>query len=151
MDTTSGLSTTQPKSTLQNWAILRFKSSDSGCSVRQTRTSGWIPICISSRTECWVGLVLSSAVAAMKGTRVRWMNRVLSRPTSWRNWRIASRNGSDSMSPTVPPTSVRSEEHTLNSSHGYISYAVFCLKKKKTDYSDRLLDLVMNVYNPHYS
>src|SRR5687768_17910217 len=25
----------------------------------------------------------------------------------------------------------RSEEHTLNSSHGYISYAVFCLKKKK--------------------
>src|SRR2546422_7019290 len=24
----------------------------------------------------------------------------------------------------------RSEEHTLNSSHGYISYAVFCLKKK---------------------
>src|SRR2546422_7624322 len=26
---------------------------------------------------------------------------------------------------------VRSEEHTLNSSHGYISYAVFCLKKKK--------------------
>jgi len=27
-------------------------------------------------------------------------------PTSWRNWRIASRNGSDSMSPTVPPISV---------------------------------------------
>src|SRR2546422_3262920 len=26
----------------------------------------------------------------------------------------------------------RSEEHTLNSSHGYISYAVFCLKKKKS-------------------
>src|SRR5687768_18596192 len=26
---------------------------------------------------------------------------------------------------------IRSEEHTLNSSHGYISYAVFCLKKKK--------------------
>src|SRR2546422_4754151 len=25
----------------------------------------------------------------------------------------------------------RSEEHSLNSSHGYISYAVFCLKKKK--------------------
>src|SRR2546422_6015997 len=28
-------------------------------------------------------------------------------------------------------TSSRSEEHSLNSSHGYISYAVFCLKKKK--------------------
>src|SRR2546422_10667353 len=26
---------------------------------------------------------------------------------------------------------VRSEEHTSDSSHGYISYAVFCLKKKK--------------------
>src|SRR5207245_9651052 len=26
---------------------------------------------------------------------------------------------------------LRSEEHTLNSSHGSISYAVFCLKKKK--------------------
>src|SRR5206468_5074831 len=26
----------------------------------------------------------------------------------------------------------RSEEHTLNSSHDQISYAVFCLKKKKT-------------------
>src|SRR2546429_7319247 len=25
----------------------------------------------------------------------------------------------------------RSEEHTSNSSHGYNSYAVFCLKKKK--------------------
>ena len=28
-------------------------------------------------------------------------------------------------------TSGRSEEHTLNSSHVVISYAVFCLKKKK--------------------
>src|SRR2546422_8305814 len=27
--------------------------------------------------------------------------------------------------------SSRSEEHTSESSHGYISYAVFCLKKKK--------------------
>src|SRR3712207_6860340 len=27
----------------------------------------------------------------------------------------------------------RSEEHTLNSSHANISYAVFCLKKKKTN------------------
>src|SRR5207245_4837187 len=27
----------------------------------------------------------------------------------------------------------RSEEHTLNSSHGSISYAVFCLKKKKNN------------------
>ena len=81
-------------------------SSESGRSVRQIRMSGWIPICISSRTECCVGLVLSSPAAAMYGTSVRWMKSALSRPTSWRNWRMASRNGSDSMSPTVPPISV---------------------------------------------
>src|SRR2546422_3322668 len=32
----------------------------------------------------------------------------------------------------------RSEEHTSNSSHGYISYAVFCLKKKKDQRSQTL-------------
>src|SRR2546429_774769 len=32
------------------------------------------------------------------------------------------------------PASIRDRKSTrLNSSHGYISYAVFCLKKKKTD------------------
>src|SRR5205085_10485672 len=30
------------------------------------------------------------------------------------------------------PSRLRSEEHSLNSSHSQISYAVFCLKKKKT-------------------
>src|SRR5438094_7771602 len=30
---------------------------------------------------------------------------------------------------------IRSEEHTSNSSHRTISYAVFCLKKKKKNYS----------------
>src|SRR5687768_17715138 len=30
----------------------------------------------------------------------------------------------------LDPLPRRSEEHTSNSSHGYISYAVFCLKKK---------------------
>src|SRR5207302_2717224 len=33
----------------------------------------------------------------------------------------------------VPKLASRSEEHTLNSSHVKISYAVFCLKKKKRD------------------
>src|SRR2546429_3273428 len=28
----------------------------------------------------------------------------------------------------------------LNSSHGYISYAVFCLKKKKNDINSRIID-----------
>src|SRR2546430_13525860 len=34
----------------------------------------------------------------------------------------------------VLAAAVRSEEHTLNSSHSQISYAVFCLKKKKKKY-----------------
>ena len=70
-----GLSTTQSKSTLQKKAILRLMSAEMACSLRQMRMSGWRPICINSRTECWVGLVLSSPAAAMKGTRVRWMTR----------------------------------------------------------------------------
>ncbi len=61
----------------------------------------------SSLTECWVGLVFNSPAAAMYGTRVRCMNSALSWPRSVRIWRIASRNGSDSMSPTVPPISTR--------------------------------------------
>ena len=37
----------------------------------------------------------------------------LRRPTSTGNWRIASRNGSDSMSPTVPPISVMTTSTSL--------------------------------------
>ena len=37
----------------------------------------------------------------------------LRRPTSTGNWRIASRNGSDSMSPTVPPISVTTTSASL--------------------------------------
>src|SRR2546430_12114320 len=33
--------------------------------------------------------------------------------------------------PQAGEAAVRSEEHRLNSSHSQISYAVFCLKKKK--------------------
>src|SRR2546422_4551177 len=40
--------------------------------------------------------------------------------------------GHGSPSENYPATS-RSEEHTSELSHGYISYAVFCLKKKKPD------------------
>src|SRR5258708_31100883 len=35
--------------------------------------------------------------------------------------------------PQYTAEAVRSEEHTLNSSHQIISYAVFCLKKKKEE------------------
>src|SRR3712207_7871961 len=36
---------------------------------------------------------------------------------------------------------LRSEEHTLNSSHANISYAVFCLKKKKNNIKRAILIL----------
>src|SRR6266496_1868116 len=43
------------------------------------------------------------------------------------------RNACPASEPTKSPKSrfARSEEHSLNSSHVEISYAVFCLKKKK--------------------
>ena len=42
----------------------------------------------------------------------------MSRPTSWRTCRAASRNGSDSMSPTVPPISVITTSGRLPSASG---------------------------------
>src|SRR5256884_1376294 len=41
-------------------------------------------------------------------------------------------NPSPPLSAENSPSGSRSEEHTSEPSHGYISYAVFCLKKKKT-------------------
>ena len=58
-------------------------------------TSGWMPMPRSSLTECWVGLVLSSPVAASAGSSVTWTYSTFARPTSLRIWRMASRNGSD--------------------------------------------------------
>src|SRR2546429_2435807 len=37
-------------------------------------------------------------------------------------------------------TSIDRKSTRLNSSHGYISYAVFCLKKKKNNVTHRLVD-----------
>src|SRR3982751_1800151 len=47
----------------------------------------------------------------------------------------------------------RSEEHTLNSSHDQISYAVFCLKKKKkTEQHDHLYSAAQRVVSaPHHA
>src|SRR2546422_5454374 len=46
----------------------------------------------------------------------------------------AARFGGSLVVLIVGALALRSEEHSLNSSHGYISYAVFCLKKKKKTY-----------------
>ena len=88
-----------------NSAIFARSSRDSGCEERQTTTSGVIPMRRSSLTECCVGFVFSSPAASIMGTSVTWTYTTWSRPTWFRSWRIASRNGSDSMSPTVPPIS----------------------------------------------
>ncbi len=56
---------TEPASTLQNRAILRFSSSVRVVSVRQMRMSGWMPEASSSLTECWVGLVFTSPAVLM--------------------------------------------------------------------------------------
>ena len=87
-------------------AILSRTSSESGFSVRQISTSGRMPSSRSLPTECCVGFVLISWLTRRYGMSVRWMNTAFCRPTSWPNWRIASRNGRPSMSPTVPPISV---------------------------------------------
>src|SRR3712207_8565016 len=39
----------------------------------------------------------------------------------------------------------RSEEHTLNSSHANISYAVFCLKKKKSILNHTSINRVLSI------
>ena len=91
--------------TLQNRAIFSRSLSGIGRSQRHSSTSGWTPRLASSRTDCWVGLVLSSPAAAIHGTRVVWTLTVWSRPRSFRSWRIDSMNGRLSMSPTVPPIS----------------------------------------------
>ena len=51
--------------TARNKAIFARSLSGSGCSQRQTMISGWMPRLVSSRTECWVGLVFSSPAAAI--------------------------------------------------------------------------------------
>src|SRR5687768_18342089 len=65
--------------------------------------------------------------------------------------RLLSRSSAGS-SPRRPPRrsscSTRDRKSTrLNSSHGYISYAVFCLKKKKKQIDDSLLAEITMLYH----
>src|SRR2546430_11895734 len=52
---------------------------------------------------------------------------------------------SDELACREHPTQFRSEEHTSNSSHSQISYAVFCLKKKKRFSRNAETDLVCSL------
>ena len=81
--------------------------------------SGWMPMRRSSFTECWVGFVFSSPAWPMNGTSVRCRKMQRSRPSSVWSWRIASRNGSDSMSPTVPPISVITKSRSCDSATSF--------------------------------
>src|SRR5687768_17885502 len=42
--------------------------------------------------------------------------------------------------------STRSEEHTSELSHGYISYAVFCLKKKKNNIATTSMEAIRHTF-----
>jgi len=106
MDGASGVDTTASSSTSHIMLIFRFSPPLIGRSDRHTIASGWMPMLRSAATECWVGLVLSSPDGPMYGSSETCRKKHLSRPISCRICLIASRNGSDSMSPTVPPTSV---------------------------------------------
>ena len=86
--------------------------------------SGWMPMRRSSWTECCVGFVFSSPALPRNGTSVRWTNMQRSRPTSEWNWRSASRNGSDSMSPTVPPISVMTMSTSLDSATSLMRFLI---------------------------
>ena len=58
-------------------------------------------------TLCWVGFVFCSPTLPSTGTRETWTNKKFSRPTLNWNCLKASRNTIDSISPTVPPTSIK--------------------------------------------
>ena len=106
MDGASGAETTASSSTSHIRLILRLRPSLIGRSLRATIASGWMPMDRSAATECWVGLVFSSPLGPMYGSSETCRKKQRSRPISCLIWRIASRNGRLSMSPTVPPTSV---------------------------------------------
>jgi hypothetical protein len=73
--------------TLQNKAILARSESGSGCSVRQTRISGWMPRVVELAHAVLGGLGLQLAGGGDVGTEVVWIDRVSPRGRSLRNWR----------------------------------------------------------------
>ena len=102
----SGVDMTASSGTSQNMAIFEMADSLRGSEHLPTMMSGLIPMLMSSLTECCVGFVFSSPTEPMMGIRVVWMNMTFSSlPSSLPSCLAASRNGMDSMSPTVPPSS----------------------------------------------
>ena len=72
MESASGTETTARRSTSQNRAILSLSAPLTGRSERQMMASGWMPMLRRAATLCWVGLLLNSSEASIKGTSVTW-------------------------------------------------------------------------------
>mmetsp|Transcript_55573 Transcript_55573/g.176451 ORF Transcript_55573/g.176451 Transcript_55573/m.176451 type:complete len:341 (-) Transcript_55573:447-1469(-) len=99
---------------LRMWSVVTWQKSASFSRVdssrwhvlRTARRSGARPRERKVMTECCVGFVFCSFDSPSTGTRDTWMRHMLSLPTRNWNWRSASTKGIDSMSPTVPPSSM---------------------------------------------
>src|SRR2546429_2133448 len=64
----------------------------------------------------------------------------------WTRWRRRSSTTAPSSSDTGRTVGIDRKSTRLNSSHGYISYAVFCLKKKKKDLKTRIWHKHIYIY-----
>ncbi|VVB69699.1 Uncharacterised protein [uncultured archaeon] len=80
-------------------------SASSGRSQRTTIMSGCSPSSLITFTLCCVGLVFCSP-SIVEGASVTCTKKMFP-DSSYLSWRMASRKGMDSISPTVPPTSTR--------------------------------------------
>src|SRR3712207_7275899 len=91
------------------------------------------PVAMRAGLDRVLGLSSGTGLSAEEEYRVRHPDYVMEMPQSGE--RIRGREAMRAMQeafPTPPPLTVRDRKSTrLNSSHANISYAVFCLKKKK--------------------
>src|SRR5687768_1804247 len=90
------------------------------------------------------------ATPALTVDRDRLIRRQLGNPVGQLGKRNVDRARNVSGVPFVPAPHVDRKSTRLNSSHGYISYAVFCLKKKKK-IKKHIQQLTNNAKRPHYT
>mmetsp|Transcript_133332 Transcript_133332/g.385902 ORF Transcript_133332/g.385902 Transcript_133332/m.385902 type:complete len:236 (+) Transcript_133332:773-1480(+) len=93
--------------TWQSTANFLSVASSNAFSDLQRRKSGFSPTSLNILTDCWQGLVFCSAIVPMVGTMPKWQMQKFSGPTLNISCCIASRNMEMSMSPMVPPNSIR--------------------------------------------
>ena len=91
-----------------------FRALLPGCAGRRgTEGVGLMPISRSFCTVCWVGFGLELASRSNPGHIGQVHKRRVVGAHARLIWRTASRNGSDSMSPTVPPISTDGHVHGI--------------------------------------